>query len=294
MRVFVTGAGGFAGGHIARRLASAGFDVLAGTRTSHVKPPFDGASARRFQVLRAALEDRAALPRDIDAIVHAAAASPSADVTVDRMTADNVAAMRSLVRHALEIRAKVFIFLSSVSAFGAISATVLDEETPAVNPDHYGITKLMGERQLASVERDLPSLAIRLPSVIGRGSRRNWPSECLRRLKTGMPLSFFNPEAPFNNLVHEQDLAALAERALSTPPRGHDMVVVGAHGRITVGEAVRILTTETGSASAVTSRRERCGAFVIDWSKAARTYGFAPMPTEQALRRLAEDEAVMQ
>ena len=42
MRILVTGAGGFAGGHVARRLAEVGHEVLALTRTSPVEPPADG------------------------------------------------------------------------------------------------------------------------------------------------------------------------------------------------------------------------------------------------------------
>ncbi len=293
MRVLVTGAGGFVGGHIARNLATAGFDVLATARSRVVVPPSDAASARRFKVLEVSIENQAALPRDFDVVVHAAATSPARGVSFDQVISDNVIATRRVILHALELRAKAFVYLSSVSAFGTISSPVLDEKTPSINPDHYGAAKLIGELQLAAAARDLPSLAIRLPSVVGAGSARNWPSECMRQLRAGKPFSFFNPDSPFNNLVHVNDLADLVARAVSAPPLGHDMVVLGASGRITVGEVVEIVRRESGSTSAVTSRREPRGAFVIDWSKAARTYGFMPMTVRETLRRLGRDDTYM-
>ena len=89
-----------------------------------------------------------------------------------------------------------------------------DGSRAVVNVDAYGLTKLLGEKLLQESAGALPSLSIRLPAVIGRGSKRNWPSEALRKLKAGEPLDYFNPDAPFNNVVHERDVAALVGAAL--------------------------------------------------------------------------------
>jgi nucleoside-diphosphate-sugar epimerase len=291
MRVLVTGAGGFAGGHAARRLASAGHDVVALTRRSAVEPPAEPAAARRFRVATGAIEDRTALPRDIDAIVHAAATSIWGGVSVDRMVTDNVLATQALVRHAQAVGVRTFVLLSSVSAFGTISAPLLSEAAPCVDPDAYGATKLLGEQMLADTGPGLSSLAIRLPAVIGRGSKRNWPSECLRKLQAGEPLAYFNPDAPFNNVVHEADLSALVEAALARPPAGHEMVLAASAGSIRIAEAVDILVAATKSRSAVSSTTSARRAFLIDTTKAQRLFGFAPMPVAQALRRFAGDDA---
>jgi hypothetical protein len=74
------------------------------------------------------------------------------------------------------------------------------------------------------------------PRWIGHGSKGNWPSECLRKLKAGEPLDYYNPDAPFNNVPHERDIAALVATALERGPGGADIVVVGAAGRTTVAE----------------------------------------------------------
>jgi len=288
MRILVTGAGGFAGGHMARRLATAGHEVTALTRRSPVEPPAEEGARRRFKVVHAALDAAAGLPGDIDAVVHTAATSIWHGIRVGQMVRDNVLATQILIDHALKVGAGAFLFYSSVSAFGKVGADMLDETVPTTDPDAYGATKLLGELHLADVADDLPSLSIRLPAVIGRGSKRNWPSEVLRKLRAGEPLTYFNPETPFNNVVHEADLAALAAGVIEKGIKGHDMVVVGSGGQITSGEVVAILTEETGSLSRITTQPDPRHAFVIDCSKAVERYNFRPSEVGAAIRRFAK------
>jgi nucleoside-diphosphate-sugar epimerase len=290
VRVLVTGAGGFLGGHIARRLAEAGFEVIAATRTSPIEPPASAAAARRFRTVAVDLAT-VRLPPGVEAIVHAAATSAWTGISVEQMLADNVAATEALVRHAVSAKTSALVFCSSISAFGTIRVPVLTETEPSVDVDAYGQTKLAGENLLQRAAGALPSLSIRLPAVIGRGSKRNWPSEALRKLKAGEPLDYFNPQAPFNNVVHERDVAALVATALGRGLNGADMVVAGAAGQTTIAEAVDTLVEATGSRSPVTTQTRDRGASLIDSSKARRLFGFAPMEVLEALRQFVRDNA---
>ena len=72
------------------------------------------------------------------------------------MLIDNLQATRALVSQALRTEVKGFVYFSSLSTLGDISSSVVNEDTPSINPDAYGLTKLLGERLLTDVANQLP------------------------------------------------------------------------------------------------------------------------------------------
>ena len=287
MRVLVTGAAGFSGRAIARWLRAEGHDVIAHHRASPL--PADLADGETW---RADLAGDDALPDRLDAIVHTAATSPptgAADaVPTATLIRDNAVATARLA--AADVG--VFVYLSSLSIHGTISDPVVTPQTPVVDPDAYGMSKLLGERAVADrvvAKRAGPALAIRLPAVIGGGAARNWPVQVLGKLRRGETVRVFNAEAPFNNVVHVQDVAAFAAHALTAPPTGFAAVPVASRDAVRVRDVVTCLAEGAGMAADMEEGPAGKASFTIDIS-AATALGFAPRDTATALKDFAREE----
>ncbi|SDF57855.1 NAD-dependent epimerase/dehydratase family protein [Thalassobaculum litoreum] len=282
MRVLVTGAAGFTGRAIARWLAALGHEVIAHWRTSPL--PDDLIEGETWQ---ADLAGDAPLPVRLDAIVHAAASSPSTGaagtVPASVLIRDNAQATARLA--AADVG--VFVYLSSLSVHGTIADPVVTPDTAVVNPDAYGMSKLLGERLLA--ERAGPGLAIRLPAVVGPGAARNWPVQVLARLRRRETVRIFNGDAAFNNVVEVQDVAALVGQALTAPPDRFVAVPIASRDPVTVRQAVTCLADGAGLSATIEEEPAPRASFIIDIGPAA-ALGFAPRSTAAVLKDFAKGE----
>lgn len=287
MRVLVTGTGGFVGGHVARDLAALGFEVFAVQRRPSDEPPVSTGS---LQFVICDLAAPQGLPARIDAAVHIAATSPAPGVAADRLVRDNVAGTQQVIDYAQSAGAGLMIFASSMSLYGRITVDEVDEATPRTDPDLYGTTKYIGEALLADCSGTLPSLALRLPGVIGLGARRNFISGVMQRLLRDEPIEAVNPEASFNNAADVGDLAAMIGRVLRNGTTGFDAVTVAARGMTTIRAALERLKARVGSRSDITFRPSNRRSFTVSSRRAIERYGYDPMEIGAMLDRYADAE----
>jgi nucleoside-diphosphate-sugar epimerase len=288
MHVLITGAGGFTGSHMVAALLARGHRVTAVCRSSHGLLDPERHRGANLSIIRGDLADDLTLPDNIDAIVHAAARSNGPGVMMADLVRDNATATARLVAHAWAAGAKTFIYLSSLSVNGRISGLVVDEQTPIIDPDAYGMSKHLGEL-IVREEPSLRSLSLRLPGVIGKGSVRNWLTSVLTAAKENRPITLFNGEAQFNNAVHVTDLCAFVAALLHSDWSGHDVVMLGAAGATTTRRAVNILVEATGSRSLVGTEVSRRPPYAISIERARKLYGYAPMQIETMLQTFAAE-----
>lgn len=287
MRVLVTGASGFSGHAIARRLLNDRHHVVAHHRSNPL--PDDLVEA---EPLRADLADLGAIPAGLDAVVHAAATSPPTGqpgaVPTEALIRDNALATAHLIRQCTEAGVARMIYLSSLSVHGHIDGSSVDENTPVSDPDAYGTSKLLGEQALAA--SGLSGLAIRLPAVIGPGAARNWPVQVKARIAAGEKVRIYNADGPFNNVVHVADLAEWIARivAANAPVGGFRAMPVACVEPVSVREAVQALAAGMNREARLDPVSAPRPGFVID-TDSARSFGFAPMTTLDALRRFGRE-----
>lgn len=274
MRVLVTGASGFIGAYVARHLKRSGHEVIGLVR--------NGAEPQGVACIRDDLTRIKVLPR-VDVIVHAAATSPWPGISPLEVIHDGIFATARLIELA---SCEKVIFCSSLSLYGDVRDAVLDKNTPIIDPDVYGASKFICERAFA--ESRFPTIALRLPGVLGVGAHRIWLVNVAKRLNIGAPVTIYSPDAPFNNAAHVYDIANFVEHLLGEKWTGFHAMPLGAASSMTVHKTVERLARAMKVKPNIEIGEAKKPPFSID-SGAARAWGYKPNSLESIIDLFADN-----
>jgi nucleoside-diphosphate-sugar epimerase len=292
--VLLTGVTSFVGRHLAKNLAQSGIRVVATYRTAK-RSLIEAlaADSPNLELVQLDISDESGfdkLPRSIDAIVHVAGVSVMPGISIDDMLAVNVTGVRNVQRYAMRARASKFIYTSSLSIHGQITAAVVNEHTPINAPDTYGATKYLGERLLAEVADTMPTIAIRLPGVLGSGAHRAWIPTLVEKLVASNDVSIYSPNAKFNNATHVSDLSRFIIQILFNHDwRGFSAFPVGAAESMTILEIASLLHDKLGSGSILRESNLVKPSFTIDSSFASSHFGYVPSRIDAMIVQYLDD-----
>ncbi|MFV3288154.1 UDP-glucose 4-epimerase family protein [Pseudomonas sp. NY11955] len=206
-KVFLTGASGFVGSAILRRLVSDGTTVIAAVRQGNLasSPLVRSVQFHSFEQEN----DWGGALTECDVVIHSAArVHVMNDTETDPLAAFrrvNVEGTLALARQAIAAGVKRFVFISSIKVNGEGTQpgkpyTANDTPQPQ---DPYGISKLEAETALQALAREsgLEVVIVRPVLVYGPGVKANFLN-MMRWLDRGIPL-------PFGAIHNRRSLVAL-------------------------------------------------------------------------------------
>jgi dihydroflavonol-4-reductase len=290
VKVYVTGASGFVGAHVARELAERGAEVRR----------------RRVDLLDAAGLER--VLRGCDAVVHVAALySYTADPA--RIEAVNVDGTRNLLDAAVRAGVRRVVHTSTAGTCGPVAgrtATEADGPPPWELAVPYKRTKLAAERLVLDAAREgLDAVVVNPTTPVGDGDRKPTPTGSM---VAGVALGKLRGYVAGTglNVVDVRDVAAGHALALERGRRGERYLLGGENLRLRelfalIAELAGIgapwlrvpyvgarVAAALGFANPQEVRLARLPMF-FDSSKAQRELGYRPGPVRPALRRAVRE-----
>ncbi len=209
MRGAVTGATGFLGGHLVRRLLAEGHEVIAVVRDP-AKAAGLGAQLLVGDLTRPIETDLTA-----DAFVHAAALSSTWGPRADFVAA-NVTGTDTAVALARRMGVRRFVHISSPSLYFRFADQLgVREDDPLPPPvNAYAESKRLAEVRVLAAP-DLNPVILRPRGIYGRGDTALLP-RLVRAARRG-PLPLLRAGQAVTDITHVDDVVAAIVAALATP-----------------------------------------------------------------------------
>lgn len=181
MQIAITGAGGFLGSMLVRRLLDKGLNGKPVERITSIDLAPCPVVDDRVHSIVANINDADALAQAIDpnttAICHLAAiVSGQAEADFDLGMRINVDATRLLLERARALGTRPrFVFTSSVAAFGGTLPERVKDDTRALPQSSYGVQKVIGELLVSDYTRKqfIDGITVRVPTISVRPGAPN-------------------------------------------------------------------------------------------------------------------------
>ena len=240
MKVLVTGAAGFIGYHVARRLAETKHCEVLGV--DNLGDYYDVALKRARLAELGALEDFRFLQADFadaekfaglvghfkpDYVVHLGA-QPGVRYSMENPAAythSNLAGFASVLEACRRTPPKHLVFASSSSVYGSGAKPPFREDDNTDQPmSFYGATKKANELMAHSytLNHGLSLTGLRFFTVYGPWGRPDMaPTIFARAICTGTPLKLFNHGKNLRDFTYIDDIVDGVVKVLLYPPAGH-------------------------------------------------------------------------
>jgi UDP-glucose 4-epimerase len=287
MRILLTGATGFIGRHLMRRLAPP-HEIIAMGRTEPPEP-HDGVRWVEHDLTQSFATTR--LPKEIDAVIHLAQSRHYREFP-DRAAdvfAVNVESTFRLLEYAREARARKFIFASTGGVYGSSDRAV--SETDRLNPlNFYLSSKYSAESLVTSYSSFFDYIIFRFFFVYGPTQDRMLVPSLLQRVLNEEKITVEGEPGLRMNPIFVDDATSVFEPALALDRS--DLFNVAGDEIATISDLIDVMERVAGKRAVVEhTAAGALGDLIGDNSRMKRVLRVQPQTAlEAGLRRMVESE----
>ena len=289
MKIWITGAAGFLGGRLVKRLGAENEVVGLSRRTSP-------APAKAVQIDLSHPESEEIINQTIatfgppDVVIHAASKQPGAG-SFAAFTRANVTATQSLLDGLAATPPRQIIFTSTISVYSPSLKLPYTEGHPASAATPYGATKRWAE-QVVATARDSQVIILRLPSLYGVGQADSFIDGLARTALDDGDIELFSSGQVVRDALHVEDVVRVLERCIKTPPAETLLTMnIGNGSPIKTFEYAESLVAALDSKSKiiVSDRATSHVDAYMDVSLARQVIGFRPTDMKEAMKVYAAE-----
>jgi nucleoside-diphosphate-sugar epimerase len=281
MRILLTGATGLIGREVVRQ-APAGWELLAVARRAVP-------GVRTVEADLAQPGFAAALPSDVDAVVHLAQARKYRDfpACAPGVVAINVDATAALLHHAARAGVGQVVLASTATVYEP-RPEPLREDAPVRCRSIYSASKRSAELLAGPYATVLPTRALRIFTAYGAVRDERLVSDLIRRVEEGRPVHVQGERGMVTSPIHASDVARAVIAAVERPPTTGelDIVNVGGAEALGIADMARAIGRVVGREPILEPREGEAPCFAADRTKCADVLGVPePIAFEQGLAR---------
>ena len=291
MKVLITGAGGFVGKRLTRRLAGDGHEVFALMREPPAGPDAEFFKPAGVTVIRQDLTtlDVSALPGGIEAVITLAQSSRFRDFPsqAEEVFAVNVTANLQILQWAVAAGVKRFVHASSGGIYGGKrGGQFLETDLLAVDSPlgFYLGSKLCSEVVLQNYRNFFETMAILRPFFIfGPGQRSDmFVSRIIESVRLGRPISLQGKDGLRMNPIFVEDAVTAFQRAIGLG--GHHVVNVAGSDILSLRQMSELIGAELHRTPVFESRPGEVVDYVADIEFSRQGLGLRPRGFADGLR----------
>ena len=277
MRILISGAGGFIGQFLSRRLCQQHKIFALDISEPEDNPPADNIQWIN-QDLTQPLVD--ALPEQIDVVIHLAQSRYYREFPkkADDIFQVNVQGTFHLLEYARHAKVKKFLFSSTGGVYGTQSQ-LLTEDTPAAPDNFYATSKYSAELLMVNYRPYFNTLIFRLFFVYGPGQKGMLMPTLLSKVQNEEMITIQGSPGLKINPIYIEDVVFAIEKALSTnQPK---VLNIAGQEVISITDLVQIMAKYTGKQANIhySTTDDTGGSLIADISQMKTILGYTPQTT---------------